>query len=724
MNMLQIPNQFEAIWNKGYNRLCPIIPPGAPISERSNIFKRIAKGDDARGKIPGIKWPDGTWSGFDFVAHESTGTDMARWNAMGAGVGVKTGNGLVLIDADTKNPQHADLIAQLVKSVIGELPLRIGQAPKAGYLCRTDAEFQYTRIEFGERNERGSLQDRVEILAEGRQFVAHGIHPVTGKPYVWPDGMPALQDVPFVPAAKLEGLLAALRPLLPSASELVREGASTDIDQSSLRMPLETLRQVVQATPNTSARFPTREAYRDYGYAIKAAAGPEHEAEGLEIYLEWASRWDDGENEPDVVEADWRRMKGPFRVGASRLLEHAGDTGRAISAGQWTEPDWRPVERSAPLFETSPPADQNLSKPLSKKFTFVSFGEAAERAISAQGKPLIKGLLDWGAMTILYGPSNVGKTFVTMDLAYHVAAGLPYGGMRTTGGAVVYVAAEGGRGVYQRVAALRRKYGDQDVPFHILPASVDLRRKDADLRPLVEAVKALGVPLALIVVDTLSRAMAGGDENSSVDMGNIVTHFDALRGATDAHLLVVHHTGKNVAQGARGHSLLRAATDTEIEISEGVFEVTKQRDLPKSWSSAFSLEVMKLGEDADGDAITSCTVRLVDKNVGGFEGELNTKEAAVYRAVSELDAFSDGANEGVTLADVEDFLARSVDKLSREIVRHSLRSLAAKRAIRKVARGKWAANRQIVFGETPPSQFVETICSGETSPNSSPNSFE
>jgi hypothetical protein len=720
MNMLAKANQFEAIWNKGYRRLCPIIPPGAPISERSNIFKRIAKGDDARGKIPGIKWPDGTWSGFDFVAHESTGTDVSRWNAMGAGVGIKTGNGLVLIDADTINIEWADIIKCAIEDANLILPVRIGRAPKVGYVIRTDPDFKYTMFEFGPKRADGK-RDRIEILAEGKQFVAQGIHPGTGEPYRWPGGVPALEDVPFAPTLVLTTLMDYLRAKLPDVGPLkIDGGAGEETDQSALRLPIETLREIVRSTPNTSARFPTRETYRDYGYAVKAAAGPEHEAEGLDIFQEWAARWDEGENEPDIVEADYRRMKPPYRRGASWLIEQAGDMGKTISASQWAEPDWRPIERSESFFDDSPLPAQNLSKRL---FKFVGFDDAASRAISAQGKPLIKGLLDQGAMTILYGPSNVGKTFVAMDLAYHVAAGMPYGGMRTSGGAVVYVAAEGGRGVYQRVAAIKAKHKSDNVPFHILPASVDLRRKDADLGPLIAAIRALDVPVALIVVDTLSRAMAGGDENSSVDMGNIVTHFDALRESTSAHLLVVHHTGKVVANGARGHSLLRAATDTEIEISDGVFEVTKQRDLPKSWSSAFFLDVVELGRDADGDPITSCTVRLIEKDEG-FAGDLNLKEAAVYRAISELGAFAEGPAEGVGLNDVEDFLARSADKLSREVVRHALRSLSAKRAISKVARGKWVQNRQSVCGETVVSQFVETSCIGETSPNSSPNSFE
>lgn len=722
-------NHFQALWDLGYKRLCPIIPPGAPISERSNLAKRIAKGDDARGKVPGIRWPDGTWSGFDFVKHESTEADLPKWSAMGAGVGIKTGDGLVLIDADTKNPEWADKIKTVLHAMFGDLPIRIGNFPKAGYLVRTDADFTYQRIEFGHRNDKGLLTDRVEILSEGRQFVAQGIHPATLRPYVWPAGVPSLADVPFVAGSALTAFLEALRPILPAAGEVVKEGAVSDVDQDSLRAPLDLVEKAVKATPNTSALFPSRESYRDFGYAIKAAAGED----GWPVYLDWCLRWEDGENDPDVARADWDRMKPPYRRGASWLFEVASEaTGQDFAAAQWFEPVAEPL---FPVENGGAEGRSSGSAAAVRRFSFVTFDDAASRAVAAQQRPLIKGLMDWGAMTILYGPSNVGKTFVAMDLAFHVAAGLPFGGMRTERGAVVYVAAEGGRGVYGRVAALKAKYGAAaiGVPFHVLPASVDLRRRDADLGPLVAAIRGIGEPVALIVVDTLSRAMAGGDENSSVDMGNIVSHFDVLRGETSAHLMVVHHTGKNVAQGARGHSLLRAATDTEIEISEGVFAVTKQRDLPKNWSAGFALDVVKLGVDADGDDITSCTIRLIDKgdpmasiDLSGLSG----KELAVLRAVSELDAFEDdpgaggATTAGATLRDVEDYLAKSIDRMSKETIRHALRALSAKGAIRKAGRGKWAQNRQIVDWRDRNFTDCSTNCSGESGEEISPNVFE
>ena len=63
------------------------------------------------------------------------------------------------------------------------------------------------------------------------------------------------------------------------------EGAATEVSQASLRGSLDTVRKAVAATPNTSAPFGTREAYRDFGYAIKAAIENDAEAYDYPIVM-------------------------------------------------------------------------------------------------------------------------------------------------------------------------------------------------------------------------------------------------------------------------------------------------------------------------------------------------------------------------------------------------------------------------------------------------------
>lgn len=237
---------------------------------------------------------------------------------------------------------------------------------------------------------------------------------------------------------------------------------------------------------------------------------------------------------------------------------------------------------------------------------------------------IVQGLLSPGAMSVLYGQSNVGKTFVAMDLAFHIAAGERWGDKRCEQGLVLYIAAEAGRSARNRVVALQRHYGKKAVPFALAPCPVDLFSSDESAAAIVREVRrlaeALGQAPIMIVIDTLSRALAGGNENSSEDMGAIVRSIDLIRTATGCHVMVVHHSGKDESKGARGHSLLRAATDTELEVTDGRITANKQRDMAPMAPIGFDLTVLNLGENRHGEAVTSCVVRLRDAAEGRVDG--------------------------------------------------------------------------------------------------------
>lgn len=345
--------------------------------------------------------------------------------------------------------------------------------------------------------------------------------------------------------------------------------------------------------------------------------------------------------------------------------------------------------------------------------------EAADLALSHKTKPLIKGLLDCGTMSVLYGDSNVGKSFVALDMCYHIAEGVPYAGMKTTPGIIVYVAAEGGAGILKRARALRDRF-DPEHPerFIIVPEPVDLRSSAADAAAVaqlcvqLEADNAEGLKVVLIIIDTTSRAMAGGDENSSVDFGAYVTNIDKLRSYTSAHVMSIHHTGKDKAKGARGHSLLRAATDTEIEVGEGTIEVMKQRDLDKSWCTGFELTEIQLGVDDDLEPITSVTVDLrafddvkkereaaarAEKD-GGFAPGADNPESpthgltvldmAALDALRTLDA-TDNLGRGASVHDVRDCMGAAGETVALGSIRNIMARLTGRGLAIKTLRGRW-----------------------------------
>ena len=83
--------------------------------------------------------------------------------------------------------------------------------------------------------------------------------------------------------------------------------------------------------------------------------------------------------------------------------------------------------------------------------------------------------------------------------------------------------------------------------------------------------------------------------------------------------MIIHHSGKDKNKGARGHSSLRAAVDTEIEIKvDGQIRTArcrKQRDLENGKAIAFALQRVELGLDDECDLITSCVVEHLDIDV-------------------------------------------------------------------------------------------------------------
>jgi AAA domain len=178
-------------------------------------------------------------------------------------------------------------------------------------------------------------------------------------------------------------------------------------------------------------------------------------------------------------------------------------------------------------------------------------------------EPLIADVLYRATLAVLFGAPGSYKTFVALDWAQCVAAGLPWQAREVRGGPVLYVAAEGSAGLGQRFDAWCKGF-DLDAPQQllVLPMPVDLRDRS---QVATVAEWAAETHLALAVFDTLARSMVGGDENSAKDMGELIDGADRIRQASGATVLLVHHTGKDGID-ARGSSALRGAADTMIKV--------------------------------------------------------------------------------------------------------------------------------------------------------------
>jgi putative DNA primase/helicase len=239
---------------------------------------------------------------------------------------------------------------------------------------------------------------------------------------------------------------------------------------------------------------------------------------------------------------------------------------------------------------------------------------------------LVEDLLLSKSGSILYGDSNSGKTFFVIDLACAIARGSTWMGKRTQKGMVVYLAVESVASVKRRLQ-IYQKFHKVKVPnFVIVQNPINLFNGDEDTNKIIDLIKILeeerGEKVKFVVGDTLARLSSGANENAGTDMGVVIKHFDKIINECEVAFNLIHHCGKNAANGARGWSGVRAAVDTEIEVTEcgeikgaeiKCAEITKQRDLnSKGLRIGFKLETIEIGKTSWGNTSTSRIVFETD----------------------------------------------------------------------------------------------------------------
>jgi hypothetical protein len=201
----------------------------------------------------------------------------------------------------------------------------------------------------------------------------------------------------------------------------------------------------------------------------------------------------------------------------------------------------------------------------------INFVSAEDLLQTPTPSPLIEGFIQEQEAVVLYGEANGGKSFLALDWALSIAAGVPWLGIHPVlRGPIIYMAGEGAASLQVRVQAWMEHHQVTELPgayFQTRP--LPLRDEEMideikhTLRTFAEREYGGGEDAALrprlIVVDTLSQFIMGGDENGP-DMALFVSNVRHLSQEHETAVLIVHHTNKGGFQ-ERGHSALRCNVD-------------------------------------------------------------------------------------------------------------------------------------------------------------------
>lgn len=300
-------------------------------------------------------------------------------------------------------------------------------------------------------------------------------------------------------------------------------------------------------------------------------------------------------------------------------------------------PEIRAARGQVDLVDLGPEAPANdswLSTSAAPALRF-AFQEASEYVSGPPMRWLVSGVLPQAELAVIYGQSGSGKSFLGYDVAAAITRGEEWCGRRTVKGQVAYIAAEGGHGLKARVRAYAEKHGG----YHDLPRITRVApnlMNDGDAVEIVKAMRASG-PYVAVIIDTLSRSHQG-NENSGDDMGKVLKCCQIVHEHTGAIVCLIHHSGKEEARGQRGWSGLKAAADAEIEVTRTgdyrTWTTSKMKDGSDNVSGSFKLKVISLGEDQDGEAISSCIV----EHTGAAKKMVKQRRRPKHNALTVLQA--------------------------------------------------------------------------------------
>ena len=278
--------------------------------------------------------------------------------------------------------------------------------------------------------------------------------------------------------------------------------------------------------------------------------------------------------------------------------------------------------------------DDLFTVPMDYKFKTINFNDLIKMDVKSSW--VVRDYVEQHSIVQVFGASGSGKSFFVLDMAYCVAAGLDFFGKATKKGNVLYVAGEGFIGLKKRCVALQKKYDAtlEGLEFSMQAAAILDEESCIDV---ADRIKNNKNGFDLVIIDTLNRNMGNGDENSTQDMTLFLSNIDKHIRSCGCAVLIVHHTGLQNPERARGSSAMYAAIDGEFRVSkpDGTKDITvhctKQKEGDSGWELDYELKPILVGFDPEANEdIYSCVITQGVQH--GFK-ESSIKENAIIKGL-------------------------------------------------------------------------------------------
>lgn len=541
-------------------------------------LKLLAAGYDpvpAAGKRPLLK----DWQKIEILPDTIRG-----WEASPnlSNTGIRCGQ-VVAIDIDILDGGLSERVKNLALQMLGDTSLvRIGRAPKQLMVYRSSAPARKRSV--------SSAPDmgahKIEILGEGNQFIAFGVHPDTLQPYAWPEASPLdvpVHMLPEVTAEAVEAFLAAAGEMIGAKAKAAPEAApEAPSNRSPLANGLNSFppadqEEVLEALYGIPGDLEYDEWIR-VGFALHAALGPS----GFNHWAAWSAR--SSKNVPDVTAKKWPSFAQNRQINPATLFYIARDHGwrPAVTTGgpsiadasifRAIKPPRHDPETGEVLEEDPEPDPEPEPDSPAWGFTPISGDVPAPRQF-LYGKHYSRKFV-----SAVISPGGIGKSSLVLVEAMAMVSGRKLLDVQPPGRArVAYWNGEDPQDEIDRRAMAAAKHfglsvGELDGLYldsgRRLPIVLAGEGRNGPqiatpmFDKLVAAIRSARLD-ALIIDPFVSSHQVGENDNMAIDL--VAKTWGRIADATNTSVMLVHHARKTngeevTVEAARGASALVDAT--------------------------------------------------------------------------------------------------------------------------------------------------------------------
>jgi len=337
---------------------------------------------------------------------KSTPELIESWDA-DASIGITTGE-VVAIDIDCYDKDTTNAIVKYCNKNIGKGLGRIGRAPKALLLYRTDTPM--SKSVSAKFTDADGNTNCIEILGKGQQLVAYGIHPETKKEYLWPKACPftvPVADLPTISAEQITELFSFFDDTAPSKWERSSTGSLLTQQPAANQdnvLSFENMRQPTGLSTKELTRHLSHMDPEPYDEWLLVGQALHHEFDGgydgLTHWVDWSSNASSYDGH-ELLESKWASF--------STLRDDAVVTMRTVIATsqQRTKENQQQVA-----------VEQATSLEASKlpRFDVNNFTVSPRQWVL--GTRLLAGYI-----TAMFAPGGVSKSMFSMITAASIATG-------------------------------------------------------------------------------------------------------------------------------------------------------------------------------------------------------------------------------------------------------------------------------------------------------------